>query len=174
MDHQQEVERDRLKSAVRRYREGETDWEALNYMMGRNERPALLQLVWTGLPSDQLVKALSDSWVMCEFPEQFMPRRKWLPIFRTVGYHDGASPDEPPEQMVLWRGGVKKTRMSWTASRERAEWFQHRFDHLGPPGKLWTVTVGPDRLLAHYHQDCREEDEYVIDPTELRPKVVTT
>jgi hypothetical protein len=72
------------------------------------------------------------------------------------------------------RGGVRRTRMAWTADRERAEWFQHRSGFEGMPGgkrrKLWTVAVGRDRLLAHYHEKHRGEDEYIIDPTGARPK----
>jgi len=62
-------------------------------------------------------------------------------------------------------GGVRKTRMAWTADRDRAEWFQHRYQHTDKPGKVWTITVGPDRLLAHYHERHRGEDEHVIDPS---------
>ena len=92
-------------------------------------------------------------------------------MFRTAGYHVDDEPATPPDSITLWRGGVKKTRMAWTADRERAEWFQHRFDAI-KPGKLWTITVGPDRLLAHYHEKHRRENEYVIDPTGIRPKEI--
>jgi hypothetical protein len=61
---------------------------------------------------------------------------------------DNLRTSTPPDSITLWLGGVRKTRMAWTADRDRAESFQHRFDHI-EPGKLWTVTVGPDRLLAH-------------------------
>jgi len=61
---------------------------------------------------------------------------------------------------------------------ERAVWFAYQ---LGVPsvmgGKPWrlrTVTVGPDRLLAHYQQVHHWEDEYVIDPTGLLSKEVPT
>jgi hypothetical protein len=40
-------------------------------------------------------------------------------------------------------GGVRKTRMAWTADRDRAEWFQHRYEHTDKPGKLWTITSVP-------------------------------
>jgi hypothetical protein len=129
---------------------------SLRYMMGRNELPDLLRFVWRRLPQDQLVKAVSDAWVMCEFPEQRLPRGEWLPIFRAAGYHDELEPATPPDSITLWRGGVRRTRMASTADRERAEWFQHRPGFEGMPGgkrgKLWTVTVGRDRLLAHYHE----------------------
>lgn len=62
--------------------------------------------------------------------------------------------------------------MSWTADRERAVWFQHRrYEHVSEwkPGKLWTVTVSADQLLAHFYVLRPGENEYVIDPTGLDP-----
>jgi hypothetical protein len=161
-----------IKDAVQRSRAGENDWEALVHGLGRNHLPFLLLKVWDDLPDDQQIKAISDAWTSAEFPERYLLRKEWLQMFHEVGYHD----EErriivPPHRVTLWRGGVKKTRMSWTADRERAEWFQHRPG--GKPGKLWTVEVGgPDQLLAHYHELHRGEDEYVIDPTGLRPTEV--
>ena len=119
----------RLTAAAARFGDGERDWDSLRHMMGRNELPGLLSLVWAGLPREQLIKALGDAWVMCEYPEQAMPRREWLPIFRSAGYHDEESPAAAPDRITLWRGGIRRCGMSWTADRDRAEWFQHRFDH---------------------------------------------
>jgi hypothetical protein len=161
-----------IEDAVQRSRAGETDWGSLVHRLGRNDTPSLLRLVWNRLPLDERVKAVGDAWTGAEYPERALRRVEWLFMFRAVGYHDDDKPATPPEQITLWRGGVKKTRMSWTGDRERAVWFQHRFSDIGKPGKLWTVTVGPDRLLAHYHELHRGEDEYVIDPTGLRPKEV--
>lgn len=175
-EHERLLQQDRdqrLMAAITRCREGETGWLTLCGMMGRNEFPHLLQFVWTRLPHHQLITAVGDAWAGCEAPENYVPRKEWLSIFRAAGYHDDETPTTPPNSVTLWRGGTRKTRMAWTADRERAEWFQHRFDHLGStPGKLWTLTVGPDRLLAHYHEKHRHEDEYVIDPTGIRPKEV--
>jgi hypothetical protein len=129
-------------------------------------------MVWDTLPHDQRIKAIGEAWTAAEHPERALRRAEWLLMFRAVGYLDDDKPATPPEQITLWRGGVKKTRMSWTADRERAVWFQQRFSDIGKPGKLWTVTVGPDRLLAHFHELHRHEDEYIIDPTGLRPREV--
>jgi hypothetical protein len=171
---QQRIERRRsdelVKDAIQRSRDGETDWEALVHGLRRNDMPFLLLMVWDVLSRDQRVKAISDAWTSAEFPERYLRREEWLPMFRTVGYLDEDRRAVAPEQVTLWRGGVKKTRMAWTADREQAVWFQHRG---GKPGKLWTVTVGPDKLLAHFHALHRHEDEYVIDPTGLRPKQVS-
>lgn len=161
----------RLLRALERFSGGEHGWEALKHMMSHEELPQLLSYIWDRLPDAELVKALGETWVMSDAPEKHLPRRQWLPIFRKVGFHDGGQRVAPPERIQLWRGGVRRTGMSWTADRERAEWFQHRWDVL-QPGKLWTITVGPDRLLARYHDDHRREDEYVIDSTGIRPKQV--
>ena len=118
----------RLTAAAACFGDGERDWDSLRgTWMGRNELPGLLSLVWAGLPREQLIKALGDAWVTCEYPEQAMPRREWLPIFRSAGYHDEESPAAAPDRITLWRGGIRKIGMSWTADRDRAEWFQHRF-----------------------------------------------
>jgi hypothetical protein len=141
--------------------------------MGRLELPDLFQRIWDRLPGDQLIKALGDTWVMCDFPERHMSRRGWLKIFHVAGYHEDDTAAEPPEKVTLWRGGTRRTGMAWTADREQAEFFQHRYEESGTPGKLWTITVGPRRLLAHYHEKHRNEDEYVIDSTGIKPKEVT-
>jgi hypothetical protein len=175
LEHWEKEQSDqRLREALRLAREGLTDWECLTDVMGRNERPDLLSLVWWRLPKDQLIIALADAWTGAEVPERRLPRLQWLQIFRAAGYHIDDTPATPPDSVVLWRGGTRKTRMAWTADRERAEWFQHRYEHLqgSKPGKLWTLTVGPGPLLAHYHAAARNEDEYVIDPTGLRPREV--
>ncbi len=61
--------------------------------------------------------------------------------------------------------------MAWTSNRFIAEWFRDRW----PDGKLWTVTVQHDRLLAHVNnvrldESGQSEDEYVIDPDGMQPE----
>lgn len=165
------VHDERLKAALDRLNTGETDWEKLSAMMGDRERPTLLYWAWQRLSKDQLIRAIGDAWTHCDRPEQHFPRREWLPVFRAAGYHDDWTSAEPPEQITLWRGGIRRTGMSWTADKERAVWFQKRWDCL-QEGKLWSITVGPSRLLAHYGVEYRGEDEYVIDSAGIRPKQV--
>ena len=83
---ERQVQDERLMAAVKRARDGETDWESLTYMMGRDELPDLLPFVWKRLPQDQLIVAVGDAWVGAEVPERRLPRRDWLPMFRAAGY----------------------------------------------------------------------------------------
>ena len=161
-----------ITDAIQAASDGEKDWDTLAHYLGRNDKPMLLISVWHRLPVDQKVKAIADAWTSAEIPERQFNRHTWIPMFREVGFIDENRLATPPPEAALWRGGVKKTRMSWTADRERGEWFAHRWDRIDKPGKLWTVTVGPDRLLAHFHEQHRNEDEYVIDPTKLRFKAI--
>lgn len=169
---QRRKEKQLQKAAVQRAREGENNWEALSDRLGQNALPGLLQLVWEYLAPDQRILGIGDAWTGPDHsPELLLHPRDWLAMFREVGYHVDDGPAQPPERITLFRGGIRMTGMAWSAQRERAEYFQHRYDHRGgKPGKLWTVTVGPDRLLAHYHEKHRGEDEYVIDPTGLTAK----
>lgn len=159
-----------LLSALERFRNGETEWDALKHMMGSHELPTLLSYIWHGLSEGQLIGAVGDAWVMCDAPEKHLRRREWLPIFRAAGYHDDDQKPQPPDRIQLWRGGIRRTGMAWTADTERAEWFHDRYQ-TDKVAKLWTVTIGPKRLLAHYHR--RSEDEYVIDSTGVRPREVS-
>jgi len=161
-----------IKGALRRSAAGETSWDSLAHGLGRNDLPFLLMMLWKALQTGERIKGICDAWPLAEFPERYLSRDDWLRMFRAVGYLDEDKPAKPPERVTLWRGGVKRTRMAWTADRERAVWFQRRYSESHKPGKLWTVTVDSDRLLAHFHERHRHEDEFVIDPTGLRPRSV--
>jgi hypothetical protein len=155
--------------------DGVDDWDELTWRLPRNDLPAVLAEIALWLNPGQLARALTDAWVMCEFPEQAVGREQWLGWFREVGYIVNGEPAKAPEQVTLYRGGVFADRMAWTGCQSIAEWFRDRW----PNGKLWTATVQADRLLAHFNnvrleESGRVETEYVIDPSglaveELRP-----
>jgi hypothetical protein len=132
----------------------------------------LLSRLWDKLPPDQRPWAIHAAWALSDFPEECLRRDEWLKMFGAVGYIENDFHVTPPDQITLWRCGVRETGMWWTAKRSTAEWFQHRFVPDKPAGKLWRVTVGADRLLAHFDQHCQLEDEFVVDPAGLEPTEV--
>ena len=160
--------------------EGIWDWDELTRNLPRNTLPAVLEeleasslMFFDDGYSAELAHALTVAWVMAEFPEQYVSRKTWIRWFRQVGYIVNGDAADPPEQVTLFRGGVHFDRMAWTSGRFVAEWFRDRW----PNGKLWAATVPADRLLAHVNnlrleESGRSEDEYIIDPTGLRPKEI--
>ena len=158
--------------------DGEMDSETFSKAgcnIGRNDMPALLfDLVHCGaLDIEKYPNVVIEAWVMAEFPERKLGRQQWVEWFRKLGYTVNGEPAEPPEQVTLYRGDADPSRMAWTSNRFVAEWFRDRW----PNGKLWTVTIQADRLLAHCNnvrldESGQSEDEYVIDPTGIEPQEV--
>ncbi len=150
-----------------------TGWAELTARLPRNDLPAVLAEVAWCFDTDQLAAAVTEAWVMCEFPEQAVDREQWLEWFARTGYIVNGNLAERPESVTLYRGGISADRMAWTSNRQVAEWFRDRW----PDGRLWTVEASGDALLAHCNnvrldESGQSEDEYVIDPTGLRPKEV--
>ena len=148
--------------------DGEEDWDVLTRRLPRNSLPAVLREVAPLLSDADLARALTDAWVMCEFPEQAVERSMWFEWFRQVGYIVNGQPAQPPEVITLYRGAVDPNRMAWTSNRFVAEWFRDRWSNA----KLWTATAQADRLLAHVNnvrldESGQSEAEYVIDPDGL-------
>lgn len=150
----------------------------LGFML-TNDQPLLLSQLWNILPDNQRPIAIAFAWTGSNPPEQCLQTEEWLKMFRAVGYIDDSylyTQDgylgTPPDQITLWRGGVRSTGMSWTADPERAKWFQHRrYDHVPDwkPGKLWEDTVRANHVLAHFDVLRPGEKEYVVDPAGLNP-----
>lgn len=162
--------RDPIPGAVARAEGDENDWASLADGIPCKDLPELLCKVWKHLAPLQRMIAISEAWVKPETPEWCLSGPGlWLPMFKAVGYHDETQLADPPQTIQLWRGGTIAQAMSWTGTRSKAEWFRDRRDD--GTGKLWTATVGADQLLAHYNL-LRSEDEYVIDPTGIRPEEV--
>lgn len=168
----------RIEEAVKRMQGDPTTlWTSLVHDLGfglSNDLPSLLSRLWDILPENQRGIAIASAWTGSDSPEAILRPDEWLKMFRAVGYIEDilwAWPP-PPAEITLWRGGVRKTGMSWTADREAAVRFQlRRYEHVADwkPGKLWTATVGADHLLAHFHVSRPTEDEYVVDPAGLQP-----
>ncbi|BBZ45428.1 hypothetical protein [Mycobacterium parmense] len=173
----------RIEDAVKRMQaDGDTHYTSLVHELGfgvSNEEPLLLSRLWDMLPDNQRPIAVASAWTGSDSPETILPTEQWLTMFRAVGYIEDTRESWPPSwppppptlKIKLWRGGVRKTGMSWTADRESAVRFQHRQYDVPDwkPGKLWTATVSANHLLARFHILRPTENEYVVDPEGLDP-----
>lgn len=154
-----------------------TSWADITAMhtLGRNAVPALLVDLLDAdhglglyLDLSTLGDALEEAWTGAEFPERTLDRALWAKIFGWSGYIVDTTPRErPAEPLTLFRGAKPdaKAGMAWTGSLEQAQWFANRPMQFGE-GKVYTATVEPERLFAHF-PESRGEDEYVIDTDNL-------
>lgn len=163
----------RIEEALNRLHAGHTLWWTMVSELDFEfeELPLLLSGLWDNLPADQRPVAVAAAWTLSDPPEACLPTDEWLKMFRAVGYIEGflGFRATPPDQITLWRGGTRKTGMSWSADRGVAVRFQNRFD---PPGKLWTATVKARYLLGYFNDHRPGEQEYVVDPAGLAPTEV--
>ena len=77
-----------------------------------------------------------------------------------------------PDTVTLYRGvsvGRERYGLSWTRSREKAEWFMHRFENGDRRGTLLEVTVPKNLCLCYFNS--RGEDEIVLDIRVVKPSV---
>lgn len=71
-----------------------------------------------------------------------------------------------PEELKVYRGvsvGRESRGLSFTDSREMADWFAHRFDREGQQGYILVGTVKQESILAYF----AGEHELVIDPRDI-------
>jgi hypothetical protein len=148
----------------------------------RNEGPVILSTWLDNLewPCDTIDKAnayrskflrdvLADVWCLAEYPERYFPRRWWVDLFRDAGY------PRPTKPLTIFRGATSSRRlgMSWTTSRERAEWFAQRYigETSAINAYIYRTTVHPIWVLCRVDGACQDggrgEGEVVVEPLRL-------
>ena len=68
--------------------------------------------------------------------------------------------DSLPDEFTVYRGGEYE-HMSWTLSKEKAEWFRDRYEGL-QDCKLFEKRIKKDEVLAYIN--AREEEEIILRP----------
>jgi hypothetical protein len=137
---------------------------------GRAEAPHCLYSAWHDrlITSKVLPFVIGSVWSVAEYPQDSLPRRFWLEMFRVAGYTVGSRPAErPTASAVLWRGCQlgRQRRMSWTSDRIVAERFATASIRGRQPGVVYRTDARPSALLCV--NGSRNESEVVVDPREL-------
>ncbi len=145
-------------------------WADVMSRLGRNDYPAALA---NAVAEDRLTDpaevaaGIEDAWTMAEWPLQRLSAEIWVGLIDSVitadQYLHGHTPTPLatlPKSTTLWRGATEEHQagMSWTDSREQAEWFARR---QGTAGVVWEATVLNTMVLARF--SSRSESEWVID-----------
>ena len=123
------------------------------------------------LSTEEYWLLLKDSWSMSNAHND--RKNNWLYLFNqkpiipsnTKGLHN---------EFIIYRAGDSKG-LSWTLSREKANWFQKRnklFESTEPNLKdivneIWFIST--TRKKVFFYTDAREEKEVVLDPEFLMP-----
>jgi hypothetical protein len=162
-----------------------TTWAEVMGRLGRNDYPvALANAVAEHRLTDptEIAGGIETAWTMAEWPLQRLSADLWVALIDSVitqdQYLHGHRPTPLatlPEFITLWRGATEEHQagMSWTDSREQAEWFARR---LGSAGAVWEATVLNTMVLARF--SSRSESEWVIDASmfaedDIQPADVT-
>jgi hypothetical protein len=111
--------------------------------------------------------------------EQLWPNREWfLQLFQSqrperehlMSADEHGTLAQLPDEFPIYRGfiGKRGEGLSWSLSREKAEWFARRFSLITQLGKpqLMVGVVNKRDVLAYF--DAREEQEIVVDPANVR------
>lgn len=141
--------------------------ETLSLLVTVGRVPAVnvfMQLFELDLLPDDAAGLVGDVWSMAEYPSRMLDSWEWEQLFDWSGYrHDGEPASRPKAPLTLYRGAPVEYRecMSWTGSRDVAEWFNTRNrDMYGLDSRVWVATVDPWYLLASV--GGRQEAEYVV------------
>lgn len=67
--------------------------------------------------------------------------------------------DELPNRFKIYRGSEYEDGLSWTLSREKAEWFKNRFSN--PEAKVWERYAEKDDCVAYLNGRNEEEIIYL-------------
>ena len=107
-------------------------------------------------------------WTDTERPSQ--EQEEWIDVFSSVVDLFGRVSDTDEGlsgELTLFRGRAgdeEHPGMSWTLSRQKAEWFARRFPLYGEP-IVYTATVAAEHALGYFIG--RGESEVVVDPETL-------
>ena len=107
-------------------------------------------------------------WTDTERPSQ--SQQEWIDVFSSVVDLFGRVSDTDEElsgELTIFRGRAgdeEHPGMSWTLSREKAEWFARRSPRYGDP-VVYTATVEAEHALGYFIG--RGESEVVVEPDAL-------
>lgn len=82
--------------------------------------------------------------------------------------------DNIPDEIILYRGvGTigNPDGLSWTDSREKAEWFRDRWEKLDKANKRYILTANVPKEYILCCFNSRNEREYIVDTLGLKKKI---
>lgn len=164
-----DVLRERAAAAL-----AERDWLGLTGYVGNEARPALVYGLWDEgavTAADLASGLLLEAWEAGPHYRHLdcLGLDRWLELFEEAGWVSDGAP-RPTASLRAWRGAplaASSPGMSWSTSKEKAEWFRNRWTTAGIPSGLYVVTADPAAMLGMTNQ--RGEHELILDARRIRP-----
>jgi len=136
---------------------------------------AFLKYAAPNLSEQDLAHFLSHAWITTESPnsDPNFKQKELLSLFRSVdprllmNDEEYALFQELDDIVTVYRGVTSYNAqniksMSWTLSRDTAQWFAHRY---GEEGTVYQAQISKDHICAVF--TGRNESEVIIDPRHI-------
>lgn len=134
------------------------------------------------ISNSEFSELLADAWVTQENPndDKNVSRRTAISWFKHADKKKLMTEEDfkiyksLPDKIKVYRGvsvGRVELGLSWTANKQKAQWFQHRFDeaHGTKKGYLLEALVDKKDILAYFN--TRGEDELVVNVYAIRNSI---
>lgn len=141
------------------------------YMMRAPYRMTYFKYVKEYLDKKDFAEMLNFSWLNDENANNNIniPNKELLSYFKKANKEYLMNEDDfkvfesLPNVVTIYRGVTDKNKdnekaLSWTLSKDRADWFAHRFDEAG---EVWKTEISKDSIFAYF--DEMDEKEVIID-----------
>lgn len=148
----------------------------LMMMVTKPYKLGFLKYAMPSLSEQDAASLLSQAWIMTESPntDPNLTKRELLSLFRSVDPQKLMDKEEYEvfcgldDVVTVYRGvashNAKNVRaLSWTLSRDIAEWFAHRY---GEQGAVYVAQIQKEYICAVFLG--RGEEEVILDPKHLR------
>lgn len=144
-------------------------------MITKPYKLAFLKYAAPDLSKQDLAHFLSHAWTITEAPnsDPNLSQRELLSMFRSVDPIQLMDQEEYAlfqgldDVVTVYRGvttynAQNVKALSWTLSRDTAEWFAHRY---GEEGTVYEAQIAKEHILALF--TGRNESEVIVDPKHL-------
>lgn len=154
----------------------ENVWQVVNTIR-KSYRLTFFKYVNEYLSVRDFTENLKEVWVLSEFPSRDVnvTKKEFAAWFKVADKTILMDEDEIkkynsfPETVQIYRGVASdafKAGLSWSLSREKAEWFASRFEFEDCQPVVYSFEINKSDILAYISE--RGESEVIIDPAILK------
>ena len=164
----------KVKAYYREMIDKENDFHHLMQLVAGPYRAQILNFCSSYLSDEVLANELSYTWISTEFfgNGACVSASDWISMFKRSDKQHLMDNEEQevfnnfPDEIEIYRGVGSKGKvrgMSWTVSRDVAEWFANRYNQNG---NVYSAKIKKEHVLAYFVG--RGEQEVIVEPRFLK------